>query len=184
VKDLIALAKARPGELNYGAGSIGSPPHLSAELFKSLAGVDLVRISYKGTAPTLTALVGGEIHLVFSTPGPAAPHIQSGRLRPLAITAGKPSELLPGIPTMAAAGVPGYEAISIQGIFAPAKVSPAIVQKLHKEMSAVLVRPDIKASFLKVGSEVVGGTPEQLTQMRNTEIAKWGKVLKPGGMQK
>ncbi|MBI4190512.1 MAG: tripartite tricarboxylate transporter substrate binding protein [Betaproteobacteria bacterium] len=183
VKDLIALAKARPGELNYAAGSLGAPPHLAAELFKSMAGVNVVRINYKGTGASLNGLITGEVQLMFSTPGPVEPLINSSRLRALAVTSAQPSALLPGLPTVAASGLPGYEATSIQSIFAPARTPAAIIARLNKEIVQVLNKPEVKERFRRTGSEVVASSPEELTVMMKSEIARWGGVIKAAGIR-
>ena len=182
VKDLIALAKAKPGVLNYGAGSTGGAPHLSAELFKAMAVVNIVRVNYKGTAQALNAVIGGEAQMIFATPGSVDPQAKAGRLRALAVTSAKPSALAPGLPTLSASGLPGYEASAILGIFAPARTPPAVVNKLSQEMVRVLNRPEVKERFLNAGSEVVASTPQELVAMMKTEVPKWAKVIKDAGI--
>ncbi len=183
VQELIALAKARPGELNYGSGAVGSATQMATELFKSMAGVNIVRIAYKGNGPAITALVAGEVQLVFATPGSVAPHIKSGRLRALAITSPQPSALLPGLPTVAASGVPGYETLSIVGAFAPAKTPAALVTRLNQEFVRVLSRPDVKERFANVGVETVGSSPEEFGAKVKSEMARLGKVIKEAGIR-
>ena len=183
VKQLIALAKARPGELNYGVGAAGGSPHLAAELFKSMARVDIMRIDYKGSGPSLTGLIAGEIQLMFATPGSVVPQVKAGKLKALAITSAQPSALTPGLPTVSASGLPGYEAIAVIALFAPAKTPTAIVNRLNQEMIRVLGRPEVKEKFINVGSEVVGSTPDELNTMMKTEIDKWGKLIKDAGIR-
>ena len=184
VKDLIALAKARPGELNYGgSGSEGSPNHLAAELFKSMARVNIVRVPYKANAQALTDLLSGEVQLMFSTPGGAMQHVKSGRLRALAVTTAKPSALLPGLPTVAASGLPGYESTSIYGVFAPAKTPAPVINRLNQEIARVLHRTDVKEKFLNTGSEVVGSAPEELAAFVKYEMSRLGKVIKDAGIR-
>src|SRR5262249_19605002 len=141
VKDLIGLAKARPGELSYGGSSIGSPAHLAAELFKSMAGVSIVGVPYKGNAATITATIGGEVQLMVSDLGSLMPHVKSNRLRALAVTSSTPSVLLPALPTVAAT-LPGYESVGMTGIAAPAKTSRAIINRLNQEIVRFLNRPE------------------------------------------
>ncbi len=183
VHDLIALAKAKPGGLNYATGTLGASPHLAAELFKSMAAVNIVRVPYKGTGPSLTAVIAGEVQLMFPDAGPATPHIRSGKLKPLAVTSAEPSALAPGLPTVAASGVPGYEAISILGMFAPTGTPAAIVKRLHDETVRVLNQPDVKDRLFNAGTEVVGSTPAAFAAKMKSEIAKWGKVIKDAGIR-
>ena len=144
VKELIALAKARPGELNYAMGSVGSPTHLAAELFKSLTGVDIVRVAYTGGGPAIAALMRGEVQLSFCDSGPSRPHMKSGRLRTLAVTGAEPSALAPGLPTVAASGVPGYELVGMTAIMAPARTPAPIINRLNQEVVRFLNQPGVK----------------------------------------
>jgi len=182
VKELIALAKAKPGQLNYAAGTIGASPHLATELFKAMTGTNILRVPYKGTGPSVIALVGGEVHLMFSGLGSVAPHIKSGRLRALAVATANPSALTPGLPTVAEAGVPGFEAASMIGMFAPAKTPPAIINLLNQEIVRGLTRPEVKELFLNSGAEVVAGTPEEFAATIKSEMARLGKVIKEAGI--
>ncbi len=183
VKDLIAIAKGKPGALNYASAGIGGAPHLAAELFKSMARIDVVRINYKGGAMLLTDLMAGQAQLSFGTAGPFVPHIKAGRLRALAVTSAMPSAVLPGLPTVAASGLPGYEAISIFGMFAPAKTPDVIVSQLHQEIVQFLNKADVKDKFLSVGVEVAGSTQEQFAATLKTEVSKWGKIIKDAGIR-
>lgn len=183
VKELISLAKARPGELNYASGSTGSSTHLPAELFKAMAGINIVRVNYKGAGSAISALIAGEMQLMFGTAPSVAPHVKSGRLRALAATSAQPTELAPGLPTVAASGVPGYEAASIIGIFAPAGTSATIIHRLNQEIVRLLNRADVKERFLRAGGEVVGSSPEEFAVTVKSDIAKWGKVIKDAGIR-
>ncbi len=183
VKDLIDIAKAKPGQLNYGSGGSGATTHLAAELFKSMAGVNIVRVTYRGNAPALNDLIAGQTQVMFITAGAVAPHIGSGRLRALAVTSAQPSALSPGLPTVASAGLPGYESLSIYGVFAPAKTAVAIIQQLNREMVRVLNRADVKELFLNSGMEVVGTTPDAFAAAIKSDVARMSKVIKDAGIQ-
>ncbi len=182
VKELIALAKARPGELNYAMGGTGSSSHLAAELFKSMAGVDIVRITYKGTAAALNDLIGGQVQMVFATAPSLAPHLKSGRLRGLAATSAKPTLLAGNLPAIAAV-LPGYEAESIQGMFAPAKTAEAIIKRLNAELVRFLRMPEVKERFFAAGADIVASTPAQLDATVKAEMARLGKVIKEAGIR-
>lgn len=182
VSDLISLAKKRPGELNYGTSGTGTSPHLAAELFKAMAGVNIVRVNYKGSALALNALLGGEIHVFFPNVATVMPYVKSGRVRALAVTTAQPSELAPGLPTVAASGVAGYESIALLGLFAPAKTPEAIVKRLNQEILQVLNRPDVKEKHFNLGVETVGSSPEEFAMVLKSEMTKWGKTLKDAGI--
>jgi tripartite-type tricarboxylate transporter receptor subunit TctC len=182
VKELIALARARPGELNYASGPIAGPQHLTGELFKAMAGINIVVIPYRGAGPGINALVGGHVEMMFPSPGAVASHVKSGRLRALAVTSAQPSPLLPGLPPIAAT-VPGYESMSIVAYFAPAGTAQGIVSRLNQELVRTLNRPDVKDTLLKSGVEAVGGPPEQVVAMLKTEMAKWGRLIKDAGIR-
>ena len=183
IKDLIAVAKAKPGQLNDAGGQTGASSHLASELFKAMAGVDIVRVPYKGVGPALNALVAGEVQLSFTNPGAAMPHVKSGRLRALGVTSAQPSALLPGMPTVAASGLPGYEAVSIFGIFAPAKTPPNIVNRLNAEIARHLKTAETRERFLNSGVETVGSPPEQLGATIKAEMVRMGKVIKDRGIR-
>jgi tripartite-type tricarboxylate transporter receptor subunit TctC len=183
VTDLIALAKARPGELNYGAGAPGSTSHLAPELFKAMAHVEIVRIPYKGTGPALNDLLGGQIQLMFPNAASVMPHMRTGRLRALAVSSTSPSPLAPGLPTVAASGLPGYESVSILGFFAPAKTPAAIVQRLNQEIVRYLHTGDAKERFLKGGVEATGSSPEELADTVRSEMARLGKLIQDVGIR-
>ncbi len=183
VKELIALAKAKPGELNFGTGSTGASTHLTGELFKAMAGIDIVRVPYKGNGPALNALIGGQVQLMFGNAGAVAPYLKSGRLRALAVTSPAPSALAPGLPTMAASGLPGFRADVPTGLFAPARTPAKLVTLLNRETLNVINRPDIREKFFNIGVEVVGGTPEEFASYIKTDMASWGKVIKTAGIR-
>ena len=183
IKELIALAKARPGALNYGSGATGGSTHLGVELFKSMAGVNIVRIQYKGSGPVIPALIGGEVQLTIQDVGNVVPQMKSGKVRALAVTSAEPSALAPGLPTVAASGLPGFEAIGQTGIFAPAKTPAAIIKRLNQEIVRFLNRADVKERFLAFGEEVVASSPEQLAATIKSDVAKWGKLIKDAGIK-
>ena len=183
VRDLIALAKAKPGELNCATGNAGTSNHLAAELFKSMTGVNITRIPYKGGAPAISDLVGGQVHLMFGAALAVAQHVQSGRLRALAVTSAKPSSLAPGLQTVAEAGVPGYSSVAIFGVLAPAKTPPALIERLNREIVKVLHQPDVKERLFNGGSEVVASTPEAFGAAIKTEMATLGKLIKDAGIR-
>ncbi len=183
VRELIVLARARPGALNYGSSSLGAANHLAAELFKTMARVDIVHIPYKGTSPALNDVIGGQLQVMFPNAPSAGPHVKSGKLRGLAITSAQQSPLYPELPTVAATGLPGYEAVSIYGVFAPVKTSAAIVLRLNQEISRVLARAEVKERFAGIGVETVGGTPAEFAAVVQSETAKWGKVIRDAGIR-
>jgi tripartite-type tricarboxylate transporter receptor subunit TctC len=182
VKQLVDLAKSRPGVLNSSVGAPGSSNYLGAVLFDYLAGVKITRIPYKGAAPAMTALMSGEVQVMFPSAGAAAPHVQSGRLRALAVGSAQPSPLAPGLPTIAASGVPGYDSDALSALFAPAGTPPAIVTRLNQEIARYLQSADGKSTFLKAGIDAAPSTPEELTTMVKSEITTYGKVLKAAGV--
>ena len=183
VKGLIALAKARPGVLNYASASAGGSVHLSAELFKYMAGVNIMRISYKTTGTSVNALLGGEVDLMFANAPPVMPHVKSGRLRALAVTTSQPSVLLPGVPTVAGSGLPGFEVASVYALFSPARTPVAIVNRLNQEIVRFLARADVKEKFLAAGVEPIGSSPEGLVAAMKSEMARMGRVIEEAGIR-
>jgi len=181
VKELVELAKAKPGELNYAAGTIGVSPHLAAELFKALAGVNIVRVPYKGGGPALNGLIGGEVHLMFPNAGSVMPHIKSGRVRALAVSTAQPSALAPGLPTVAAS-VPGYETGAVICVFAPARTPAAIVDLLNREIVRVLNGAIVKERLFNSGSEVVANSPREFAAFIKSDMARMGKVIRDAGI--
>ncbi len=183
VKDLIALAKARPGEMNYGSSGTGGSSHLAAELFKYMARVDIVRVPYKGSAPALVDLLGGRVQLMFSTAAPVMSQIRSGKLRALAVSTAQRSAILPQLPTIAASGVPGYEAAQMTGVFTHAKAPPAMVNRLYQEIARAFGRPDLKEKLLATGVEAVASTPQQLAATMKSEFARMRRLVKEAGIR-
>ena len=161
VRELLALAKAKPGALSDAGANTGSSAHLTAELFKAMAGVEIVRVPYRGVGPALSALIAGHVQLMFPSAGSIAPHVKSGRLRALAVTSAKPSALTPGLPTVAESGVPGYESVAIFGIFAPAQTPVDVVNRVQREVARAVANPEVRKRFLEAGVEPVGSTPEE-----------------------
>lgn len=182
VKELIALAKAHPGKLNYGSAGSGAATHLSAELFKIVAGVNLTRVAYKGASVATTALVSGEVQVMFVSGVVGLTHVKAGRLKALAIASAQPSALAPEVPTMAAAGLPGYEASSMSGMFAPAKTPRAIIELLNAQIVRALRRDDVKQRFMQAGTDALGSTPEEFAAIIRADIAKWSKVIREAGI--
>ena len=183
VRDLIALAKARPGELNYSTSSPGSGNHLAAELFRVMAEVKVVRINYKGTGSALNSLASGEVQLSFPSAGSVLPHLRAGRVRALAVTSAQPSALAPELPTVAAAGLPGYEASAYNGLLAPAKTPAAVIAKLNQDAVQILRRTEVKERIFNGGGEVVGDTPEEFAATMRLEMAKWGRLIREAGIR-
>lgn len=183
VAELIALAKLKPGSLNYASGAAGSTPHLSAELLKSMAGIRLERIAYKGVGPALNDVISGQVQIMFATTAAGMPHVKSGRLRALGVTSAQPSALVPGLPTIAASGLPGYESVNTHGLFAPVNTPAAVIRRLNQETARYLNLPDTKERFLNAGVETVGSTPEAFIAAIKSDIALWGKIIKEAGIR-
>ncbi len=183
VREFIALAKSRPGQLNYAAGTIGATPHLAGEQFKILSGVKVVRVPYKGSGPGLIGLMSGEVEFMFPGAASAWTHVKQNRLRGLAICSLKPSALFPGMPTMSESGLPGYESVSPQGIVAPAKTPAAIVARLNQELVKALNRPDTKQRLAELGIEVVANTPDEYLASMKNDIARTTKLIKDAGIR-
>ena len=182
IGDVIALARARPGELNYARAAAGGPPHLSAELFKSMTKTQITAVPYKGGGPAVIGLLGGQVQLMFATAASITPHIKSGKARALAVTSATPSTLFPGVPTVAAS-VPGYEAVALNGVFAPAGTPTAIANRLSGEIAKFLQRAEVRERFLATGVETVGSTPVEFTATVKSEITKWGKLIHEAGIR-
>lgn len=183
IKEMLALAKARPGDLDYASGSSGSSSHLSAELMKYMAKVNIMRIPYKGLGAATNDVMGGRVQMMFATAPTAAVHVSAGRLKALAITSAKPSALAPNVPTVAATGLPGYEAATIYGLFAPAKTPQPIIDRLNQESVRALQAADLKSRMLASGSEVVGSTSAEFIAVIKADIAKMSKVIKEAGIR-
>ena len=183
VKELIAAAKAAPGDINYASGPIGASNHIAAELFKAMAGVNLMRIGYKGGGPALNDLIAGQVKVMFATAGSVTSFVKSGKLRGLAVTSAQPTALVPGLPTVAASGVPGYAAEAIYGIWAPAKTPAPILARLHEEIVKYLTTPEAKERFFSSGVEVVASTPQQFAAEIKSESVRLEKVFKAAGIR-
>jgi tripartite-type tricarboxylate transporter receptor subunit TctC len=183
VKELIALAKAKPGQLNYGSSGAGGSSHLSAELFNSMAGVNIVRVPYKGSGPLVTDLIGGQVQLAFPAAASVSGHVKAGKLRGLAVTSAQPSALVLGLPTVASAGLPGYESATNYGVFAPAKTPAAVIARLNQEIVRALNRPDVKERFTNVGAEGMPGTPEQLAAKVRSDMDSLGRLIRDKGIR-
>jgi tripartite-type tricarboxylate transporter receptor subunit TctC len=178
VQDLIALAKARPGELNFATGGIGSSPHMAGELFKSAAKVNLVPIHYKGDAAAVIDVIGGQVPVMFINITGMLPHVKSGKLKGIAVTSARRSTIIPEYPTVAESGLPGYEVVTWFGLLAPAATPADIIGRIHREITQSLVLPNVKEQFTQLGLEIVGSTPEQFAAVLKAENARWGKMVK------
>ena len=181
VRELIALAKARPGELSYSSSGVGGTPHLSGELFSSMAGVKMVHVPYKGSAPAMTDLLGGQVQLTFDNMLTVLPQVKSGRLRGLAVTLSSRSPLAPELPTVAEAGLRGFEVKSWNGVLVPTGTSKDIIARLNGEIVKILRQPDLREKFLVQGVELVPTTPEEFGAFIRQDIAKWAKVIQISG---
>src|SRR5262245_14846998 len=178
VKELVALARAKPGQLNYASGGTGASNHLAAELFKSMAGINLVRIPYKGSGPAVNDLLSGQIQVMFPTTAAGLPHVRSGRLRALGVTSLQPSALAPGLPTVAESGVPGYESVVIYALFAPAKTPAIIIKRLHDDLARYLKSAAATERLFNAGVEAVASSPRELATEMESEMTRMGKVIK------
>jgi tripartite-type tricarboxylate transporter receptor subunit TctC len=182
VKELIAMAKAKPGQLQFASGGAGAGAHLSGELLKVTAGVDLIHVPYKGNAPALTDLLGGQVAMMFDTITTALPHVKTGKLKALAVTSPKRSPLAPDVPTMIEAGLPDFDISAWYVMFAPAGMPKDILQRLNTEVNKAIVDPELRRTLGEQGVEFTGGTPEQADAFVHGEIARWGKIIKTRGM--
>lgn len=183
VKDIITAARAKPGRLSYASGGLGGSHHLSAEMFKSIAGLFITHIPYKGGAPATTDLMGGQVDMMFEQMYSAAPSIRAGRLRALAITSKTRSPLFPDLPTMIEAGVPGFEVQNWQGLVGPAGLPTAIVRQLNEFTNRALADPMIREQMLGQGNELGGGTPEQFAAFIKSEADRWGKLVRSANIK-
>jgi tripartite-type tricarboxylate transporter receptor subunit TctC len=182
VKELIAFARSRPGQLNYAGTGIGAAANLSAELFKSMTGVGMVGVSYKSSAPALTELVAGQTQLMFATALSVMPHVRSGRLRALGVTTAKRMTAMPELPTIAEAGVPGFEATTWHGVLVPAGTPTPVIEKLNAEFNRALQLAEVRERLTGLGAEIIGGTPKEFADHIQREIAKWGKLIRALGV--
>jgi tripartite-type tricarboxylate transporter receptor subunit TctC len=178
VKDLIAQAKEKPGQFNHGVVARGSLGDLSAEVFSMMTGAKLTQIAYKGAPQVMTALIGGELQVYFSAPVVAIPQMKAGRVRALGVSTKKRLAVIPDVPTIAEAGVPGYEVIGWNGILAPAKTPRAIIERLNADIVKVIRTPEVEADILAQGIEPIGNTPEEFGRIIRADVERWGKILK------
>lgn len=178
VKDVIAHAKKQPGKLTYASAGNGTSIHLAGEVFASMAGVDILHVPYKGSGPAITDMLGGQVDLMFDSITSARPHIQSGKLRALGLTTAKRSSALPDVPTIAEAGVPGYEVSPWFATFAPAGTPPEVVARLNKVLNGLMKDPETLKKLESVGAEPIGSTPQELATHLNKELDRWGKLIK------
>src|SRR5437899_3726963 len=183
VKEVIALAKAKPGTLNFASAGVGSSSHLAGELFRILAGADIVHVPYKGAGPAMVDVLSGQVQLYFATMPAAMPHVKSGKLAPVAVTSSRRSQALPDLPTTAEAGVPGYEASTWYGVLAPAHTPAAVIARLHENIGRILAVSETRARLADQGFEPVGNSPEEFGAYIKSEIAKWGKVIGDAGIR-
>ena len=181
VKELIAFARAKPGELNYASSGSGAAAHLAAELFKTMAGVEMVHVPYKGAQPALTDVIAGRAQLMFATSASVIPYIKAGRLRALAVTTSKRSAAVPDLPTVSEAGVPGFEAITWHGVVVPRATPAPLVERLNGDIVRALNAPDLRERLESLGAELAAGTPKDFADYIAREIPKWTKVVKDSG---
>jgi tripartite-type tricarboxylate transporter receptor subunit TctC len=183
VKELVALARARPGELNFSSAAPGTMNHLAGELFKSLTKTNIVRVSYRGSASALTAVMSGEVQMMFGAAAPVRPHIESRRVKALAVTTPTRTPSYPDLPTVAESGVPGFEAVSLHGVFVPAKTPQAINARLNQDIVRVLQRPESKERLATIGVDPLGTTPAQFSTVIKEEVERMAKVIREAGIE-
>ena len=183
VKELIAFAKARPGKIDYASGGTGGSPHLAMELFKSVTGTDFVHVAYKGVGPALVDVLAGQVQVFFANAAPAMPHIQAGRLRALGTSGAKRSAAAPGIPTVAEAGLPGYEASAWFGVIAPARTPRAIVERLNGEIVKLMRMPDVEERLTSMAADVRVSTPQEYARIIDADVERWGSLVRRLGLK-
>ena len=183
VKELIAIGKARPGELNFGSGGVGTTPHMAGELFAMMSGIKMTNISYKGEQPALTDMLGGQLPMMFSNVAAAMQHVKSGKLRGLAVTSAARIDAAPGLPTVAEAGLPGYETETWLGLIAPSATPRDIVARINAEVLRVMALPDVRDKLLAQGLTLSRSTPDQFAVHIRSEHAKWSKLIKEAGIK-
>jgi tripartite-type tricarboxylate transporter receptor subunit TctC len=182
VTEFVAYAKANPGKISYGSGGIGTSVHLSGELFKRMTGIEMTHVPYRGSAPALQDVIAGRLDLIFDNVTPALPHVRAGSARGLAVTTAKRVPAVPDLPTIAEAGVPGFDVSSWFAFFLPAKTPPPIVAKMHADIVAALAHPPVKERLEPLGAALVGSTPEELARHIKSEMDKWGPVIREAGI--
>ena len=180
--ELIAMAKAKPGSLSFGSSGAGSSTHLSSELFKSMAGIDMLHVPYKGSSQAIADLLGGRISMLIDNMPGAIGFINDGRLRALGVTGSQRSPALPDVPTIAESAIPGYESLSWSGIAAPAGTPKEVIARLNREIAAVLAQPDIREKFAQAGADTIGGSPQQFADHIRSEREKWSKLIRDRGI--
>jgi tripartite-type tricarboxylate transporter receptor subunit TctC len=183
VKELIALARARPGTLNFASAGNGSSSHLAGELFRVLAGAEIVHVPYKGAGPAMLDVLSGQVQLYFATLPAALPHVKSGKLAAVALTSARRSPALADLPTVAESGVPGYEASTWYGVLAPARTPAGVIERLHGDIVRILAQPEFRERLQAQGFDPVGSSPEEFRAFIRSEIAKWGKVVRDAGIR-
>jgi len=183
IRELIALAKVKPGKLSFGSSGTGAASHLSAELFKSMAGVDLLHVPYKGTGQAVTDLLAGHVNLMFGPAQTVMPYVRAGKLKALAVTGSKRSDTLPDLPTVAESGLPGYEAVGWFGLLAPAATPKATVAKLSADVNRVLAMGEVREKMLGLGADPAANAPEEFARFIRDDQAKWSKLMKEAGIQ-
>jgi len=183
VQDLIALAKARPGTINFGSGGLGTTPHMAGELFSILAGIKMVHVAYRGEAPAINDLLGGQLHLMFANLSAVIGNVKAGSLRALAVTRIKRSTLVPELPTLDEAGVTGFDMDSWGGIFAPAGTPADIITLLNTELRKIIDSAEVKSTLANAGFEAFSSSPEELAELVKEQLGKWGKMIKDAGIQ-
>lgn len=183
IREFIALARAAPGKLTFGSSGTGAASHLAGELFKAMAGVDMLHVPYKGTGQALTDLVAGHIHAMFAPAQTVMPHVQSGKLRALAVTSAKRAATLPDLPTVAESGVPGYAAVGWFGLLAPVATPKSLVAAISADANRVLAQKEVRERMLVLGSEPEGGTPEEFARFIKDDMAKWSRLMKEMGIK-
>jgi tripartite-type tricarboxylate transporter receptor subunit TctC len=183
VKDLIAFARANPGKLTFGSSGTGAASHLSAELFKSMAQVDLLHVPYKGTGQAVADLLAGQIDLMFAPSQTVLPHVKAGKLKALAVTSAKRSETLPELPTVSESGLPGYQAVGWFGVLAPAATPKAAVEKLSADINRVLADAEVRTRMQALGAEPGGNTPAEFARFIREDQAKWAKLMREAGIR-
>jgi len=176
-KELVALARARPGQLTFGSGGAGQVPHLAGELFKLIAGVDMVHVPYKGGAPATADVIGGQLSMIFGGMVLTFPHVQSGKLRALGTTGARRARAMADLPTLAEAGLPGFEAAEWFGLFAPAGTPRPVIDRVNAETARILAQPDVHDRLASLGAEIAGGPPDQLAMHVRSEMSRWAKVV-------
>jgi tripartite-type tricarboxylate transporter receptor subunit TctC len=183
VQELVQLARARPGQLNYASSGNGTTAHLAGEMLKSMARIDIVHVPYKGTVPGVTDLVAGQVHIMFAIIQSSLPYVKAGRLKALAVSSPRRSSSAPEVPTISESGVPGYEFISWNGVHVPAATPRAIAGKLNTELLRTIALPDVKEKMFGLGMDVAGGTPEEFSALVKSDIAKWARVIRDAGIK-